>query len=173
MRISIGRAVMGFFPSAPPIARLWSTTSEIRPSTTVSSPFRRNTAVFWKNTGSNLMNAMCGIDHHFAPSRMGSVWPVGDLALGGFAPSRIGSVWPVGDFVRGGSAPSGLGFAWPVGDSALGGFAPSGLGLSGGTIPPRVAPWAVSLRPVGASNRVNPSFPAPTGRYVIAQGNAP
>ena len=134
MRISIGRAVMGFFPSAPPIARLWSTTSEIRPSTTVSSPFRRNTAVFWKNTGSNLMNAMCGIDHHFAPS--------------------------------------GHGFAWPIGDFVRGGSAPSGLGLSGGTIPPRVAPWAVSLCPVGASNRVNPSFPAPTGRYVIAQGNA-
>ena len=195
------------------------------------------------------MNAMCGIDHHFAPSRMGSVWPVGDLALGGFAPSGLECIWsvtprvapwavslrPVGALNRvnpsfpapkgrpeiaqdnalgmapqneqalkgrnivsngggwvcalPGSAPSGHGFAcsfggltwsgvasrpgsvWPIGDLALGGFAPSGLECIW-TVGPRVAPWAVSLRPVGASNRVNPSFPAPTGRYVIAQGNA-
>ena len=40
------------------------------------------------------------------------------------------------------------------------------------SVTPRVAPWAITLRLVGASNRGNPSFPAPTGRYVIAQGNA-
>ena len=92
-------------------------------------------------------------------------------ALPGSAPSGHGFAWSFGGFVRGGFAPSGLGSVWPVGDSALGGFAPSGLECIW-TVGPRVAPWAVSLRPVGALNRVNPSFPAPTGRNVIAQGNA-
>ena len=81
MRTFIGKAATGFFPSAPRIVRRWSNTSATRPSITASSRFRRNTAAFWKNTVSNSMNAMCGIDLHCAPSGLDMFWGIGPRAL--------------------------------------------------------------------------------------------
>ena len=114
---------------------------------------RNGQALKGRNNDSNGGAWVCALPGS-APSGHGFAWPIGDLALGGSAPSRIGSVWPIGDFVRGGSAPS-------------------GLGLSGGTIPPRVAPWAVSLRPRWGFEPGEPILPRPNGALCDSPGQRP
>ena len=163
MRTVIGRVATGFFPSVPPIVRLWSNTSAIRPSIIARSRFRRNTAVSWKNTASNMMNAMCGIELHFALSGLGMswgieprAWPFGPrVAPWAIASCRVAaSVSPNG--AKGESPGQRPGYASPFHQALKGRnnrcLAPSGLGIFL-AIEPRALPWAITVRPFGASTR--------------------